>query len=136
MGKSETEVSMSGVKTGKITTDIPACLDRLPWARWHWVVVLGLGTVWILDGPESQSSGPIAGCLTEKGSGLGITESQIGVAAGVYVAVACCGALFFGYLADRLGRKKLFLITLSVYLVVTAFSKNPMFFRFQGFRQW
>jgi MFS family permease len=122
---------MSGVKTGKITTDIPARLDRLPWARWHWVVVLGLGTVWILDGLEVTIVGSIAGRLTEKGSGLGITESQIGVAAGVYVAGACAGALFFGYLADRLGRKKLFLITLSVYLVATvatAFSKNPMFF--------
>jgi len=93
--------------------------------------LLGLGTVWILDGLEVTIIGSIAKRLTEKRSGPGITESQIGVAAGVYVAGACCGALFFGYLADRLGRKKLFLITLSVYLVATvatAFSKNPMFF--------
>jgi MFS family permease len=130
-GQFLTEVIMSGAQTKKITTDIPARLDRLPWARWHWVVVLGLGTVWILDGLEVTIVGSIAGRLTEKGSGLGITESQIGVAAGVYVAGACFGALFFGYLADRLGRKKLFLITLAVYLVATvatAFSKNPMFF--------
>jgi MFS family permease len=122
---------MSRVETGKITTDIPARMDRLPWSRWHWMVVLGLGTVWILDGLEVTIVGAIGARLTEKGSGISITESQIGVAAGVYVAGACLGALFFGYLADRLGRKKLFLMTLGVYLVATiatAFSKNPMFF--------
>jgi MFS family permease len=122
---------MSGVETGKITTDIPARMDRLPWSRWHWLVVIGLGTVWILDGLEVTIVGAIGARLTEKGSGISITESQIGVAAGVYVAGACLGALFFGYLADRLGRKKLFLMTLGVYLVATiatAFSKNPMFF--------
>ncbi len=122
---------MSGVETGKITTDIPARMDRLPWSRWHWLVVLGLGTVWILDGLEVTIVGSIAGRLTEDGSGITISESQIGIAAGVYVAGACCGALLFGYLADRLGRKKLFLVTLAVYLaatVATAFSMNPMFF--------
>jgi MFS family permease len=122
---------VSAVETGKITTDIPARMDRLPWSRWHWLVVIGLGTVWILDGLEVTIVGAIGARLTEKGSGISITESQIGVAAGVYVAGACVGALFFGYLADRLGRKKLFLITLGVYLaatVATAFSKNPMFF--------
>ena len=122
---------MSAVETGKITTDIPARMDRLPWSRWHWLVVIGLGTVWILDGLEVTIVGAIGARLTEEGSGITITESQIGVAAGVYVAGACLGALFFGYLADRLGRKKLFLITLAVYLVATvatAFSMNPMFF--------
>src|SRR6186997_2239027 len=120
-----------GVETGRITTDIPARMDRLPWSRWHWLVVIGLGTVWILDGLEVTIVGSIAGRLTEKGSGISITESQIGVAAGVYVAGACLGALFFGYLTDRLGRKKLFMITLAVYLVatvLTAFSRNPMWF--------
>jgi MFS family permease len=122
---------VSGVQTGTIKTNIPARMDRLPWSRWHWLVVLGLGTVWILDGLEVTIVGSIAGRLTEKGSGLEITESQIGVAAGVYVAGACLGALFFGYLTDRLGRKKLFMITLAVYLVatvLTAFSMNPMWF--------
>jgi MFS family permease len=122
---------VTDTKLGKITTDIPARLDRLPWSRWHWLVVIGLGTVWILDGLEVTIVGSIAGRLTEKGSGITITEAQIGVAAGVYVAGACLGALFFGYLADRIGRKKLFLITLAVYLVatvLTAFSKNPMWF--------
>jgi len=122
---------MSGVETGTIKTNIPARMDRLPWSRWHWLVVIGLGTVWILDGLEVTIVGSIAGRLTEKGSGISITESQIGVAAGVYVAGACLGALFFGYLTDRLGRKKLFMITLAVYLVatvLTAFSRNPMWF--------
>jgi MFS family permease len=122
---------VSGVQTGTIKTNIPARMDRLPWARWHWLVVLGLGTVWILDGLEVTIVGSIAGRLTEKGSGISITESQIGVAAGVYVAGACLGALFFGYLTDRLGRKKLFMVTLAVYLVatvLTAFSRNPMWF--------
>jgi MFS family permease len=92
---------------------------------------VGLGTVWILDGLEVTIVGSIAGRLVEKGSGLAITEAQIGQAAGIYVAGACLGALFFGYLADRMGRKKLFLITLTVYLVATvatAFSMNPMYF--------
>ena len=121
----------SAIQTGTIRTNIPARLDRLPWSRWHWMVVIGLGTVWILDGLEVTIVGAIAGRLTEKGSGLSITESQIGLAAGVYVAGACLGALFFGYLTDRLGRKKLFLVTLALYLaatVATAFSMNPMWF--------
>ncbi len=122
---------MSGVQTGTIKTNIPARMDRLPWSRWHWLVVIGLGTVWILDGLEVTIVGSIAGRLTEKGSGLEISQSQIGIAAGVYVAGACLGALFFGYLTDRLGRKKLFLVTLAVYLtatVLTAFSMNPLWF--------
>ena len=102
-----------------IETEIPARLDRLPWARWHWMVLVGLGTVWILDGLEVTIVGTISSRLTEDGSGLEISEGQIGQAAAIYVAGACVGALFFGWLADRLGRKKLFLITLAVYLVAT-----------------
>ncbi|MDQ1615525.1 MAG: hypothetical protein QOJ60_1464 [Actinomycetota bacterium] len=122
---------MSGVETGTIETNIPARLDRLPWARWHWVVVIGLGAVWILDGLEVTIVGAIASRLTEKGAGLVLTDSQIGQAAAWYVAGACIGALFFGYLTDRFGRKKLFIVTLLVYLVatvLTAFSMNPMWF--------
>ncbi|KQO99896.1 MULTISPECIES: MFS transporter [unclassified Leifsonia] len=106
-------------------------MDRLPWAHWHWVVVIGLGTVWILDGLEVTIVGSIAGRLTEPESGLGLTTAQIGLAAAIYVAGACSGALFFGYLTDRFGRKKLFIITLGVYLlatVATAFSFSPLFF--------
>jgi MFS family permease len=114
-----------------IETKIPARLDRLPWARWHWMVLIGLGTVWILDGLEVTIVGTISSRLTEKGSGISINAAQIGQAAAIYVAGACVGALFFGWLADRLGRKKLFIITLAVYLVATvgtAFSGSFLFF--------
>ncbi|MGW0565369.1 MFS transporter [Streptomyces sp. NPDC003016] len=107
--------------TGTITTKIPARLDRLPWSRWHWMIVIGLGTVWILDGLEVTVVGTVASRLSEEGSGLPITDAQVtGVAAALYVAGACSGALFFGWLTDRYGRKKLFLITLAVYLAATA----------------
>ncbi|MFH9671302.1 MFS transporter [Streptomyces sp. NPDC017405] len=104
-----------------ITTNIPARLDRLPWSRWHWTIVIGLGTVWILDGLEVTVVGNIAGRLAEPGSGLSISSGQItGVAAALYVAGACVGALFWGRLTDRFGRKNLFMITLAVYLAATA----------------
>lgn len=107
--------------TGTVTTSVPARLDRLPWSRWHWTIVIGLGTVWILDGLEVTIVGNIAGRLSEEGSGLPISSAQVtGIAAALYVAGACSGALFFGWLTDRFGRKKLFLITLAVYLAATA----------------
>ena len=108
------------VSTNVIETNIPGRLDRLPWARFHWMVVLGLGTVWILDGLEVTIVGSIASRLTEKGSGISMSAGSIGTAAAVYVAGACIGALFFGQLTDRFGRKKLFLITLGVYTLATA----------------
>ena len=104
-----------GVQTGRITTDIPARLDRLPWARWHWLIVIGLGTVWILDGLEVTIVGSMSDALKPTSTGLGLSSSDIGLAGAVYVAGACIGALFFGQLADRLGRKKLFMLTLGVY---------------------
>ncbi|HEY7206629.1 MAG TPA: MFS transporter [Gaiellaceae bacterium] len=103
-----------------IETNIPGRLDRLPWARFHWLVVLGLGTVWILDGLEVTIVGSIASRLTEKGSGISLGAGQIGTAAAIYVVGACLGALFFGQLTDRYGRKKLFIITLGVYFLATA----------------
>lgn len=113
--------SHRNVAAPTITTDVPARLDRLPWSRWHWMVVVGLGTVWILDGLEVTVVGNIAGRLSEHGSGLPISSAQVtGVAAALYVAGACLGALFFGRLTDLFGRKKLFLITLAVYLAATA----------------
>ncbi|MFI5756927.1 MFS transporter [Streptomyces sp. NPDC051569] len=106
---------------GTITTKVPARLDRLPWSRWHWMIVIGLGTVWILDGLEVTIVGNIASRLSEDGSGLPISPAQVtGLAAALYVAGACSGALFFGWLTDRYGRKKLFMITLVVYLAATA----------------
>ncbi|MFE1246498.1 MFS transporter [Streptomyces sp. NPDC058735] len=109
-------------ETGRtVTTDIPARLDRLPWSRWHWTIVIGLGTVWILDGLEVTVVGNIASRLSEPGSGLPITSDEVtGLAAALYVAGACAGALFWGRLTDTWGRKKLFMITLAVYLGATA----------------
>ncbi|MER5477815.1 MFS transporter [Streptomyces sp. NPDC002734] len=108
-------------ETGTVTTAVPARLDRLPWSRWHWMIVIGLGTVWILDGLEVTTVGNIAGRLAEEGSGLPISSAQVtGMAAALYVAGACAGALFFGWLTDRFGRKKLFITTLAVYLAATA----------------
>jgi MFS family permease len=114
-----------------IDTRIPSRLDRLPWSRFHWRVVVGLGTVWILDGIEVTIVGAVGARLTEHGSGLNLSVSGVGTAAAIYVFGACTGALFFGQLCDRFGRKKLFLITLGVYIastVVTAFSFAPWFF--------
>lgn len=120
-----------GVETGQITTDIPARLDRLPWSRWHWLVVIGLGTVWILDGLEVTIVGSMSEALKDPETGLGLSSSDIGLAGAVYVAGACLGALLFGQLTDRFGRKKLFLLTLGVYTVATvatAFSMTPLWY--------
>jgi len=119
------------VETGRITTDIPARLDRLHWSRWHWMVVIGLGTVWILDGLEVTIVGSMSDALKPSDTGLGLSSYDIGLAGAVYVAGACIGALFFGQLTDRFGRKKLFLITLAVYTVatvLTAFSMSPLWY--------
>jgi MFS family permease len=101
-----------------VKTRIPARMDRLPWSGWHWLVVLGLGTVWILDGLEVTIVGAIASRLSEKDA-LGISEYQVAVGGTFYIVGAAVGALFFGYLTDRLGRKKLFLASLGLYLVAT-----------------
>lgn len=120
-----------GVETGRITTDIPARLDRLPWARWHWLIVVGLGTVWILDGLEVTIVGSMSDALKDPDTGLGLSSWDVGFAGAIYVAGACIGALFFGQLTDRFGRKKLFLVTLAVYMcatVLTAFSMAPWWY--------
>jgi MFS family permease len=120
-----------------IRTAVPARLDRLPWTRFHWRIVIGLGTVWILDGLEVTIVGAIAPRMTEPGSGIALDSADIGTAAAFYVAGACLGALFFGQLTDRRGRKKLFMLTLGLYLVATvatAFATEAwMFFLFRFF---
>ncbi|WP_433869468.1 MFS transporter [Saccharopolyspora sp. CA-218241] len=119
----------AGLRT--IRTEIPARLDRLPWSRFHWLIVFGLGTAWILDGLEVTMVGNVSSRLTEPGSGIEITAGQIGLAGSIYVVGACLGALVFGQLTDWYGRKRLLLITLSVYLIATAAtaaSFEPWFF--------
>jgi MFS family permease len=114
----------------RVTTQVPARLDRLPWSRWHWLLVAGLGTVWILDGLEVTIVGSVAAMWEEPGSGLALSASQVGIAGAAYVLGACVGALFFGQLTDRFGRKRLFMATLAVYLVatvLTAFAMNPVY---------
>lgn len=120
-----------GAETGRITTDIPARLDRLPWVRWHWLIVIGLGTVWILDGLEVTIVGSMSDALKDPETGLGLSSWDVGFAGAIYVAGACLGALFFGQLTDRFGRKKLFIVTLVVYTcatVLTAFSMAPWWY--------
>jgi MFS family permease len=114
-----------------VETDIPARLDRLPWVRWHWLIVFGLGAVWILDGLEVTIVGSMSNALKPESTGLGMSSYQVGLAGATYVAGACVGALLFGHLTDRFGRKKLFMVTLGVYTVatvLTAFSMNPTWY--------
>ena len=102
-----------------VETDIPARLDRLPWGRFHTLVVMALGITWILDGLEVTLAGTVAGALKQSPV-LQFSNADVGLAGSAYLAGAVLGALFFGWLTDRLGRKKLFFITLTVYLVATA----------------
>lgn len=100
------------------TTRIPHRLDRLPWSRFHWLVVVALGVTWVLDGLEVTLVGSLAGAIHNSPS-LRLTETQVGLTASAYLLGAVSGALLFGWLADRLGRKKLFTITVLVYLTAT-----------------
>jgi MFS family permease len=119
---------------GTVETQIPARLDRLPWSRWHTRIIVALGTSWLLDGLEVTLVGSLSGILESK-SGLRLTDPQVTGAATTYLAGAVLGALLFGYLTDRLGRRKLFLVTLATYSLATvasAFSWN--LFSFSIFR--
>jgi len=102
----------------RFRTDVPHRLDRLPWARFHWLVVVALGVTWVLDGLEVTLVGSLAGAIRESPS-LRLTETQVGLTASAYLLGAVSGALFFGWLTDRLGRKKLFTLTVLVYLLAT-----------------
>ena len=107
-----------------IKSDIPARLDRLPWSRWHWRIVIALGVAWVLDGLEVTLVGSI-GAVLERPDTLGLSAAQIGWSGSIYIAGAVIGALLFGRLTDRLGRKKLFLVTLVVYTLGTLASVAP-----------
>lgn len=109
-----------------VCSDIPARLDRLPWSRWHVRILIALGTSWLLDGLEVTLVGSLAGILTGP-QGLSLSDKQVTGAATTYLIGAVCGALLFGYLTDRLGRRKLFLLTVATYSIGTlasAFSWN------------
>jgi MFS family permease len=102
-----------------VETDIPARLDRLPWGRFHTLIVVALGITWVLDGLEVTLAGAVAGALRESPV-LAFSNADVGFASSAYLAGAVLGAAFFGWLTDRAGRKRLFFITLAVYLVATA----------------
>lgn len=102
-----------------VETDVPARLDALPWSPFHTRVVLALGITWVLDGLEVTLAGSVAGALRSTGT-LGLSDTAIGAAASAYLAGAVLGALLFGWLTDRWGRRRLFFLTLGVYLLATA----------------
>lgn len=107
-----------------IRTDLPNRLDRLPWSAWHARVAVALGVAWVLDGLEVTLVGSVGGVL-ERGDTLGLNAAQIGWSGSLYIAGAVLGALWFGRLTDRLGRRKLFLVTLAIYTagsLATAFA--------------
>lgn len=125
----------SGQYAPVIETDIPARLDRLPWCRFHTLVIVALGVTWILDGLEVTLAGAVAGAL-QASPALRLSDMEIGAAASAYLAGAVLGAFFFGWLTDLLGRKKLFWITLAVYSIATvacAFAPNFLWFAFFRF---
>ena len=118
----------NGRNLGIYQTNVPRRLERLPWGRFHTLVVVALGITWILDGLEVTLAGSVAGALKESPV-LRFTDTEAGLAGTCYLLGAVSGAIFFGWLTDRLGRKKLFFITLAVYLVataLTAFSWNAL----------
>jgi MFS family permease len=108
----------AGARAAIIETRVPARLDALAWSRFHWLVVLTLGITWVLDGLEVTLAGAVSAALRMSPS-LQLQEAQIGAAASAYLAGAVLGALYFGWLTDRLGRKRLFFVTLGIYLVAT-----------------
>lgn len=117
-----------------VETNVPARLDRLPWSRWHLKIIIALGTSWLLDGLETTLAGSLAAILQDKRA-LGFSAAQVGETATFYLAGAVAGALLFGYLTDRFGRRKLFLITLCTYATATALTAVSWnFFSFTVFR--
>ena len=109
---------MPGAPSTPISTNIPQRMDRLPWSRWHWLVVTALGVTWLLDGLEVSIVAALGPVLTHT-STLHLTESEVGLTASAYLAGSVLGAIVFSYLTDRQGRKKWFMITLLLYLAAT-----------------
>lgn len=118
----------------QIETDVPARLDRLPWSSWHLRIIIALGTSWLLDGLQVTLAGSLVGILEDK-KGLGLSDTQVTAGATTYLAGAVFGAILFGYLTDRLGRRRLFLVTLAVYSTATlATAASWNFYSFAIFR--
>jgi len=115
------DASTMGKAPRIIEADIPARLDRLPWGRFHTLIVTALGITWILDGLEVTLAGSVAGVLKQSPS-LHLDNTEVGLASSAYLVGAVLGALLFGWLTDRLGRRKFFFITLAVYMSATAAS--------------
>jgi MFS family permease len=111
--------SDTGVDGGTVRTLVPARMDRLPWARFHWLVAVALGIAWVLDGLEVQIASTVGARLQEEAT-LGLTAFQVTLAASVYLLGEVVGALWFGRLADKLGRRRLFVATLALYLAANA----------------
>src|SRR5579885_3771514 len=109
---------MADAGAATVLTDVPARLDRLGWSRFHTLIVVALGITWILDGLEVTLVGSVAGVLTQRGS-LGLAGTQVGLVGSAYIAGAVLGALVFGDLTDRFGRRTLFMVTLGVYMAAT-----------------
>jgi MFS family permease len=112
-------MALKKVSSAVVESDIPARLDRLPWSEWHWLVVTALGITWVLDGLEVTLAGTVGGVLRQPDT-LGLSDAQVGASATAYLLGAVIGAILFGYATDRFGRKRLFTITLLLYLVATA----------------
>jgi MFS family permease len=115
-----------------VTTNVPERLDRLPWSRWHLMVIIALGVTWLLDGLEGNLAGSLAGVL-QRHDTLAMSDATIGLTSSIYLFGAVLGALVFGYATDRFGRKRLFSLTLLLYLsatAATAFSWNVASFAF------
>src|SRR2546423_8275843 len=119
----------NAVATGTVRTLVPARLDRLPWSRFHWRVILGLGTAWILDGLEIQIVATVGTVLQDKAT-LHLSTAEVGLLGSVYLLGEVVGALVFGRITDLVGRKRLFILTLALYLVASGLAAFSFSFWF------
>ena len=123
-----------GIAGAIILSTVPPRLDRLPWSKWHVRLVIALGITWILEGLEASLIANLGPTLEDPRT-LGLDPAHVGMTNSIYLVGQVVGALFFGWLTDRLGRKKLFLVTLGLYLAATALcGASPNFWVFAALR--